>query len=274
MKRREFMTAACAAGLAAASIKAAQAQAPASKPYLLDFRLTTTPNAQRMEAMVKRHGEETIPIVNKYGVSPCGIFVPDVAMNAKETGYDKKYDKVLVALVPHQSFEASEELAAKMRADTQFVEMQAAFVAAQAATAQNPMYTAQEKMLLQCIPDYPTVKAPPLTPNRILRLRMYRSHNYERNRAQIRQFTVEGGVLEIFAECGIHLVFLSQVLYGAFVPGVVFMMSFENEEQMTDAWAKFRVHPGWLKLKDDPQYADTATEVINIFLKPCKGSQV
>jgi hypothetical protein len=52
------------------------------------------------------------------------------------------------------------------------------------------------------------------------------------------------------------------------------MFSFESEEQKNDAWAKFVNHSTWHKLRDDPAYADTVSEVINIYLKPCKGSQI
>jgi len=52
------------------------------------------------------------------------------------------------------------------------------------------------------------------------------------------------------------------------------MLAFDSEEQKNDAWAKFVNHPDWQKLRNDPLYADTATEIINIYLKPCKGSQI
>jgi len=68
--------------------------------------------------------------------------------------------------------------------------------------------------------------------------------------------------------------FFATTLYGSFMPSIIFMLSFENEEQMRDAWAKFVNHPEWKKLAADPAYADTATEVINVYLKPCKGSQI
>jgi hypothetical protein len=39
-------------------------------------------------------------------------------------------------------------------------------------------------------------------------------------------------------------------------------------------WAAFLAHPVWLKLKNDPQYADTVTKVSSRFLVPEDFSQI
>ena len=69
-------------------------------------------------------------------------------------------------------------------------------------------------------------------------------------------------------------VFFSTMSFGTYPPCIVYMLSFESEEHMKEAWAKFGKHPDWLKLKDDPAYADTATEITNFYLRPCEGSQI
>ena len=271
MKRRQFFATACAAGLAAVSAQTVQAAEPSDKPYFLDFRMITTPNAQRLEAMVKHNGETVRSAINRFGISPVGLFVADSNLNSKERNYDKKYDNVMFALIPHSTLDSTQELTDKLRNDTTYRESSAAL--SQGTTSQNPMYTAQERMLLRCFPEFPAIKVPSLAPNRILQLRMYRSHSFDRSRAKVHQLT-EGGAIALFEECGIRPVFFSTTLYGSFMPSIVFMLSFESESQKDDAWAKFVNHPDWQKLRSDPLYADTVTEIINIFLKPCKGSQV
>jgi hypothetical protein len=129
-------------------------------------------------------------------------------------------------------------------------------------------------MLLRCFPECPTVNVPPQNPNRIFQLRLYRSHDAQRNWAKAHQIGREDGALSLFEECGIKTVFMSSALYSSFMPSIIFMLSFESEEQKNDAWAKFVAHPGWHRLASDPAYADTATEIINVFLKPCAGSQI
>jgi len=278
MKRRDFLTTACVAGLAAASMKtatAAQALAaqPPAGPQFLDFRMTTAPNAQRLDALVKYTGETVNPIMNRHGISPIGLFVADAALNAKEAAYDKKYDNMLFHLIPHANLNSIMELGGRLRGDTQYIDGLTA--SSQGRSSRDPAYSAQERMLLRCFPESPTVNVPSVNPNRIFQLRLYRSHDAQRNWAKAHQIgRADGGALSLFEECGIKTVFMSSTLYSSFMPSLIFMLCFESEEQKNDAWAKFINHPGWRRLASDPAYADTATEIINIYLKPCAGSQI
>jgi hypothetical protein len=271
MQRRQFLATACATGLAAASMQAGHSAEPSDQPHFIDLRRITTPNAGRLETLVRYNGD-TASYFTKYGISPFGLFVADSQLNAKEAGYDKKYDSVMFALIPHKNLNSTLELTEKMRNDTSYLESYAAM--SQGATSKNPMSTAHEQMLLRCFPEFPEVRVPSLSPGRILQLRMYRSHSLDRNRAKVSQFTAQRGAIDIFADCDIKPVFLSTTFFGSFMPSIIFMLSFESEDHKNDAWAKFVNHPDWKKLAADPKYADTATEIINIFLKPCKGSQI
>jgi len=271
MQRRQFLTTACATGLAAASLQVGQAAQPSDQPHFIDFRMITCPNAERLETLVKYNGE-AISYFGKYGISPVGLWVADAQLNAKEAAYDKKYDNMMFCLIPHPTLNSTVELTDKLRSDAAYQESYAA--RSQGATSKNPMFTSHERMLFRCYPEFPQVEIPSLSPNRIYQLRMYRSFSFERSRAKVRQMTTEGGVLDLFAICDMKPVFMSTTLYGSYMPSIVFMLSFESEEHKTDAWAKFFDHPIWKKLSTDPQYADTVTEVINIFLKPCQGSQI
>jgi len=210
--------------------------------------------------------------MNRHGISPIGLFVSDAARNARDAAYDKKYDSVLFNLIPHATFNSTMELGGRLRGDVQYLDGLTAL--SQGRSSRDPAYTAQERMLLRCFPECPTVNVSPLNPNRIFQLRLYRSHDAQRNWAKARQVATENGILELFEECGIKTVFMSSALYSAFMPSIICMLSFDGEEQMNDAWAKFVAHPGWQRLAADPAYADTGTEIINIFLKPCMGSQV
>jgi hypothetical protein len=39
-------------------------------------------------------------------------------------------------------------------------------------------------------------------------------------------------------------------------------------------WALFGAHPVWVKLKNDPQYADTVSKITSRFLEPAAFSQI
>jgi len=272
MKRRQFLTTACVTGLAAASMRTVTAAEPSGNPHFLDFRMISATNPQRLEAMVKHNEKVTIPTMNKYGISPVGLFVADPVLNAKEAAYDKKYDNVLFSLTPHRTLDSTQELEEKMLSDANYREACNALL--QGTTSQNPMFTSHDRMLLRCFPEYPQIKVPAIGPNRIFQLRMYRSHNFDRHRAKVHQIANEDGALKLFKECGIETVIMSTTLYGSYMPSIVFMLCFESEEQKNDGWAKFVSSSTWQRLAADPAYADSVTEIINIFLKPCQGSQI
>jgi hypothetical protein len=40
------------------------------------------------------------------------------------------------------------------------------------------------------------------------------------------------------------------------------------------AWAKFIVHPRFVKMKNDPKYADTEPNIVKLYLQPTEYSQV
>jgi hypothetical protein len=39
-------------------------------------------------------------------------------------------------------------------------------------------------------------------------------------------------------------------------------------------WAAFGAHPAWVRLKNDPQYADTVSKITSRFLVPAGYSQI
>ena len=43
---------------------------------------------------------------------------------------------------------------------------------------------------------------------------------------------------------------------------------------MEAAWAAFMKDPEWQRLKADPTYADTVSNITNLVLRPLPGSQI
>jgi len=52
------------------------------------------------------------------------------------------------------------------------------------------------------------------------------------------------------------------------------MVVFENMAEREKAWDRFRNHPDWLKLKEDPQYKNTVSNITVYFLTPTAYSQI
>jgi hypothetical protein len=52
------------------------------------------------------------------------------------------------------------------------------------------------------------------------------------------------------------------------------MLSAEDQEAHKKHWDAFGKHPTWNKMKNDPQYADTVSKIVNRFLVPTSYSQI
>jgi len=109
--------------------------------------------------------------------------------------------------------------------------------------------------------------------DRLLQLRTYNSYTSERNVRKIAMFE-QGGEMGLFRACGMEPVFFGHALAGDRLENLTYMLGFANKGEKDAAWKRFREHPGWLKLKADPHYRDTANKITNIVLCPSKGSQL
>ena len=67
---------------------------------------------------------------------------------------------------------------------------------------------------------------------------------------------------------------LGEAVFGDFLPNMTYMLSHENKDTMDLAWKTFVDSDGWKTLKSDPQYADTATGILNFNLRPFEGSEM
>ena len=75
-------------------------------------------------------------------------------------------------------------------------------------------------------------------------------------------------------EVGLGPIFYGQVLIGSNLPHLTYMVSGENQDEHKKHWGAFGGHPTWAKLKNDPQYADTVSKIVNRFLVPTSYSQI
>jgi hypothetical protein len=65
-----------------------------------------------------------------------------------------------------------------------------------------------------------------------------------------------------------------QALSGSNLPHLTYITSATDRATHKRHWSAFSKHPTWIKLKTDPQYADTATKITSIFVTPTAYSQI
>jgi hypothetical protein len=107
---------------------------------------------------------------------------------------------------------------------------------------------------------------------RMFELRTYESHSEVKALKKVEMFN--SGEIETMREVGLGPIFYGQALIGADLPHLTYMLSAEDQEAHKKHWDAFGKHPVWNKLKNDPQYADTVSKIVNRFLVPTAYSQI
>src|SRR5882724_8047862 len=103
-------------------------------------------------------------------------------------------------------------------------------------------------------------------------MRHYHSHSEFKALKKVEMFNA--GEIEVMRELGLAPVFYGQAFVGHELPHLTYMLSAENADAHKKHWDAFGKHPVWNKLKNDPQYDDTVSKIVNRFLVPTAYSQI
>jgi hypothetical protein len=175
----------------------------------------------------------------------------------------------LWVLMSHKSAECFITAQSRLWADAEYQKAAAFFDPPKAA----PMYTRIETNLLLAFEGAPKHQAQgDMKPDRIFQLRIYESSCEERARLKIDMFN--SAELDLFRKAGLTWVFFGQALAGTKMPNLTYMVGFPDEATQKAAWDAFGKSEGWKKLKDDPKYKDTVSNITNLILKPTAYSQM
>jgi hypothetical protein len=262
MKRREFVAASCLAGMAPLSALAqgAGSGVPGSKELyeLRVYRLEPGPKEKQFDDFAR---QAAIPALNRIGIAPVGVF--RMAEGAEGESAER------FVLLPHTSAESVLTMTQKLGEEAEFLEAGAEFLDA---PKNDPAYQRFESSLLLAFDGHPKLAVPSKKDSRLFQLRIYESHNTERAQKKIEMFNA--GEIEIFHRTGLNPVFFGEALVGSKLPNLTYMVGFDDEAAMEEAWKKFRADPGWLEMRGDPQYKDTVSNITNLLLRPAGGSQI
>ncbi len=268
MRRRDFFAASAAAGAGFAFSTSEGRAADAAAKELIELRIYRFASPAKMSAFEGFVEKDAIPALNRAGSEPVGAFK---LLKADNPNLKLEADPLdLYVLRPYKTPADLVRVPAAMGADGKFQQEGAPFLAA---PKSDPAFTRYESSLLLAFDAAPKVEVPTKAATRLLQLRIYESHSEERARKKVAMFNA-GGEIDIFRRCGMNPVFFGSALIGSKLPNLHYMLSFENREAMDKAWKTFGADPGWIKLKDDPQYKDTVSNITNLVLRPCPGSQI
>jgi len=171
---------------------------------------------------------------------------------------------------PHKSLASFVGLQDRLAEDAEYQKAGASFLNT---PKPDPVYQRIETSLMVAFKGMPRLETPVEKDTRIFELRTYESHSVAFGRKKVHMFN-EGGEMAIFRKVGPRAVFFSQDLVAPHVPSLTYMMVFEDMADHDAWWAKFMKDPDWEKLRQDPQYKGTVSQITKVFLRPEACSQI
>ena len=265
MERRAFLAATTAAAVTTADTLAGAApEAGASpRPQILElrrYRLRNGALATRFAAYAK---DALVPALGRAGLAPIGAW--NVVM-----GPDSP---TVHLLLPHPDAASVVTLDGRLDADAEYRKAAASTLALPPA---DPPFLSCDSSLHAAVATMPGVEKPSgaaAGKDRLFELRTYRSATEAASRRKIEMFEA-GGELALFRRVGLNTVFFGRDLVGGGLPSLTYMVVFADAAAREKAWAAFRDHPEWVKMRDDPRYADTVSRIDSALLRPADYSQI
>ena len=257
------MATAGAVGLTAMALDSTNAAAAAaSKREYIELRTYTVKDDDKKAKLIAALDAALIPALNAQGIKSVGV------LSALES--ETNFQQTVFVIFPHKTLESATTVAAKLLADEKFMKNGGAFFEG---TSKDPLYVTYESALLYGFENCPTIETPVSGKDRLLQIRYYRSWNIDKNAKKVHMFD-QGGELPLFRKTGMNPVFFGDTVFGTKMPNLTYMLGFESDDARKAAWKTFVESPEWQEIKGNPMYVDTATEIVNIFLKPSPGSQI
>ncbi|MBD3374950.1 NIPSNAP family containing protein [candidate division KSB1 bacterium] len=259
MKRRDFLTAAGAASVAAWGMPSARAATGEPRQFieLREYEMMLGGGKKRLQNFIEK---AAIPAWNRLGIQPVGVFTPRYGQNRP----------TLYVLLPHPTLESVATLNDRMVEDETFLRDGAEFLNTELS---NPGYVRIDSTLMRAFSHLPKVQAVTEAKTRIFEMRIYESHSLLKAKKKIHMFN-EGGEIAIFKKTGLNPVFFGETLIGPRMPNLTYMLGFDNMDQRDKNWDQFRNSPEWDELKVKPEYSDTVSNITDIILAPTSFSQI
>ncbi len=256
MKRRQFVTAAATAGLAAA----APADVPKNAFFGLRYYYMRT--GSQVDRTTKYLAGAFLPAIRRAGAGPVGFFGPVIGERSP----------FILAVVSYPSLAAIETIHGRMFEDKDFLKASDDYN-----NIAEPPYVRMESSLLRAFDTMPAIEIPPTgagRPARIFELRTYESVNEKASQRKIKMFNE--GEIGIFRRLGMMPVFFGQSLIGRNQPSLTYMLAFDDLAAREKLWGAFGQDPEWRKLRAQPGLSDAeiVSNISNEILRPVASSPI
>ncbi len=125
-------------------------------------------------------------------------------------------------------------------------------------------YSRLSTSLLHAFSGMPQLKDP-IDGAKLFELRIYEGYNEDAVRRKIAMFNDEE--IDLFLDLQLQPIFFGEMIAGPYMPCLVYMLNFRDNEHRAEAWKEFGADPRWKKMVALPKYANTVSNIRNILLE-------
>lgn len=252
MKRRKFIAASAIGAIGAtSSLKASEMEdLPAADQEIFELRIYSM-NFGKSGPFNPYMKTVLLPALKRAGVKKTLVF--------KEMGMSQPSKTYL--MLTYSSFDHMLKVRNKLAQDKVYEKASTDFREIKSA---NKVYSRYDTYLMQAFSVMPELKDPDSS-RKLFEFRVYEGHNDDAVRRKVMMFNKEE--LPVFLETGLDPVFFGQLIAGPNMPALAYMVCFDSMEARDASWAKFVKHPEWNRMKVLPQYADSVSNIVRIFLE-------
>ncbi|HEX7631361.1 MAG TPA: NIPSNAP family protein [Lacunisphaera sp.] len=277
--RRDFLKASLALSASTAlatKLAAAGATAPAREYYELRcYRLQagTRLKADANPALLDAYLEGALlPALAKAGLTHTGVFT-ELDINKDTATATPKAGSPVWVLITHPSLDSFVQVSATLNTDPT---VQAAGASYLQTPKSAPAFERIDSWLLLAFAGMPKLELPAFSrervPTRVFEMRDYESHSELKALNKMAMFN--NGEIEVMKDLGMNPVCYGQALAGPDLPHLRYITSGPDLATHLAGWKKFGTDPRWLKMRNDPQYADNTSRNTSRFLTPKPYSQI
>ncbi|MBA4850127.1 NIPSNAP family protein [Emticicia sp. BO119] len=199
-----------------------------------------------------------IPVLNRLGVKNVGVF--------KEIG--KSEPAKLYVFIPYNSMEQYAIINSQLKSDQKFNESSVDY---NGLLPDKAPYSRYKTSLLIAF-DGLSQMIKPNAEQRFFEMRTYESFSEDAARRKRKMFNDEE--IKIFYNTKLNPVFFGEVVAGEHQPCLTYMLTFKNMEERDANWKAFSADADWKRVSSLPEYANTVSRIIRVFLEPTAYSQI
>jgi len=264
MKRREFVKAAAALPVFGSAVLASPGDSradgrPANDNEVYEIRRYGIRQGRPQQDLENYFRDALIPALKRRGAVHVGVF-SELSQNLPAVLF------VLVAYPDVQTFYAA---ATGLADDPDFRRATTAF---ESKSSQDAVYSRYDTWVLRAFDGLKQMIAPDASQDRIFELRTYQGHNDYAVSRKVTMF--DSGEIDIFYRTGLHPVFFGRMIAGPAMPALTYMLTFRDMAERDANWGAFGGDPDWNTIRVKPEFADTVSNIIRVFLKPTAYSLV